>query len=259
MPETSGALRSLGQAVRSVGRAALDLLLPPQCLCCDATVDEPGRFCAACFGRIALVTDPCCASCGTPFASAGQGGREMLCPGCREQPPPWRRARAALRYDAASRHVVLALKHGDRTEHAAALARLMVRAGAALVRDADLVVPVPLHRSRLIARRYNQSALLALAVSRLAGLHCRPDALVRLRATPSLGELGAEARAAAVAGAFAVRRSREADLPGRRVLLIDDVLTSGATSGGCTKALLAAGAASVDVLVAARVPDPRWR
>jgi ComF family protein len=241
----------------ATARAALDLLLPPQCLTCDAPVDVPGRFCADCFRQVVFITDPCCDRCGVPFSHAGEGGREKLCPACRAHEPPWGRARAALRYDANSRRVVLAFKHGDRTEYAAALAPLMARAGAALLREAEVIVPVPLHRRRLIARRYNQAALLARALGLLSGVAVVPDALRRTKATVPLGELGAAARAEVVTDVFAIRPGRIAAVAGRRVLLIDDVLTSGATSGACARVLLAAGAAGVDVLVAARVPDPR--
>ena len=238
-------------------RAALDLLLPPQCLTCDAPVDAPGRFCPDCFRAVGFISEPCCVRCGAPFAHAGQGGRDRLCPNCHDDSPPWGRARAALRYDQLSRRVVLAFKYGDRTEYAAALAPLMARAGAALLREAEVIVPVPLHRRRLIARRYNQAALLALALARLSAKPAVPDALVRTKATVPLGEFGRAARAEAVKGVFAIRPSRSGRIVGRHVLLIDDVLTSGATCGACTRVLLAAGAAGVDVLVAARVPDPR--
>jgi len=135
----------------------------------------------------------------------------------------------------------------------------MARAGAALLRQAGLLVPVPLHRRRLMARRYNQAALLARALAGLSGVPSVPDALRRVRSTVPLGGLGAEARSMEVAGVFAVRARRAPLLAGRRVVLIDDVLTSGATCAGCTEVLLDAGAAAVDVLVAARVPDPRLR
>ena len=241
----------------SAGRAVLDLLLPPQCLTCDAPVDAPGRFCVACFAQTGFITAPCCERCGTPFAFAEQGGPERLCSSCRFDPPPWQRARGALRYDVQSRKLVLPLKHADRVENAAALAPFMLRAGIALLRDADVLVPVPLHRRRLIARRYNQAALLAGALANLAAKPALLDALVRTRVTAPLGALSAEARAHEVRNAFAVRPSRLAAIIGKRVLLIDDVLTSGATAGACTRTLLAAGAMAVDVLVAARVPDPR--
>jgi ComF family protein len=244
---------------RNALRAALDVLLPPNCLTCDRPVDAPGKFCAECFRGAAFITEPCCAHCGVPFSHAGQGGAERLCPGCRAHPAPWRQARAALRYDGHAKRVLLPFKHADRPELARALTPMMARAGAALLRRAELIVPVPLRRSRLFARRYNQAALLARALARLAGIPAVPDLLCRTRATVSLGELGATARAEAVAGAFSVRPARAAQAVGRQVLLVDDVMTSGATASACAEVLLAAGAAGVDVLVAARVPDPRLR
>jgi ComF family protein len=167
------------------------------------------------------------------------------------------RARAALRYDAQGRRLILPFKHADRQELASTLAPHMAHAGAAVLRETDVLVPVPLHRARLFHRRYNQAALLAKAVARIAERPCLLDALLRQRATESLGEKSAAERAAEVAGAFTVRPSRVTQLAGKRVLLVDDVMTSGATANACATALLAASAASVDVLVAARVPDPR--
>jgi ComF family protein len=134
--------------------------------------------------------------------------------------------------------------------------RHMARVGAALLQSADLLVPVPLHRRRLLARRYNQSALLAQVIGRVAGRPVVPDALRRVRPTASLGEKTRRERAEAVEGAFAVRPTRAADIAGRRVLLIDDVLTTGATAGACTRALLAGGAARVELLVGARATLP---
>ena len=247
----------LPRRLGAVLRGALDVLLPLNCLTCDRPVQAPGQFCAACFRSVAFVTEPFCAHCGVPFAHAGQGGAERLCPGCRLHPGPWAEARAALRYDGHAKRVLLPFKHADRPDLAAALAPMMARAGAALLRRAELLVPVPLHRRRLFARRYNQAALLAQALGRIGRRQAVPDLLRRTRPTVTLGELGATARAEAVAGAFAVRPHRAALLPGRRVLLVDDVMTSGATAAACTEVLLAAGAAAVDVLVAARVPDPR--
>src|SRR5579875_2779628 len=204
----------LADGARLAGRAALDLLLPPQCLTCDAPVLRPGQFCATCFGRAGFITEPCCTRCGVPFAAAAQGGAYGLCPGCCGNPPLFRQARGAFRYDDAARRVVLPLKHGDRVELAAALAPYMARAGAALLRAATLLVPVPLHRRRLLVRRYNQAALLARALARLSGRAALPDALVRLRPTAPLGEKSAAARAAALEGAFAVRPRRRAAIVG---------------------------------------------
>ena len=180
-----------------------------------------------------------------------------FCGACAARAPAFDRARAVFRYDAASRGLILRFKHGDRTGSAPHFARWLARAGAELLEDADVLVPVPLHRWRLFARRYNQAALLARALGRLAHRPVLPDALRRLRPTAPLGGKSAVERAAELAGAFAVRASRAGRIAGRRVLLIDDVLTSGATAHACADALLAAGASSVDVLAAARVPDPR--
>ena len=244
--------------LRRVGRAGLDVLLPPQCLTCDTPVDVPGQLCPACFRKTAFLTEPCCTKCGVGFGTAGQGGQQGLCANCRERPPPWGAARAALRYDEQTKRMVLPLKYADRVENARALAPHMLRAGAALVQAADWLVPVPLHRRRLLTRRYNQAALLAQAVSRLSGRPTVLDGLCRVRRTESLGTRSRHQRAAELAGAFAVRVSRLGKLVDSRVLLIDDVLTSGATAEACTRVLLAAGVARVDVLAAARAADPRF-
>ncbi|HET9018479.1 MAG TPA: double zinc ribbon domain-containing protein, partial [Acetobacteraceae bacterium] len=195
---------------RALGRHALDLLLPPVCLTCDRPVATAGQLCATCFGRTAFITAPFCRHCGAPFTHPGAGGEDQLCPACRAAPPPWRRARGALRYDAQAARLVLALKYADRPELAAPLAAMMARAGAALLREADLIVPVPLHRKRLFARRYNQSALLAAALARRGGVPVAPDLLRRVRATVPLGHLGTAARAEALAGAIVVKPQRAA-------------------------------------------------
>ena len=239
-----------------VATAGLDFALPPRCLTCEAAVEAPGRLCTACFRATGFVTEPCCDRCGTPFRHAGQGGLARQCRQCTDHPPPWSRGRAELRYDDQARRIILPLKHGDRVDVAPALGRHMARAGAALLQSADLLVPVPLHRRRLLTRRYNQSALLAYAVGRVAKRPVAPDALQRVRATESLGDKGRTERAETVRGAFVVRPSRVAQVAGRRVVLIDDVLTTGATAGACTRALLDAGAARVDLLVGARASLP---
>jgi ComF family protein len=240
-----------------LGGAALDVLLPPTCLTCDEPVDAQGRFCARCFRKTDFVVEPFCRRCGVPFANAGQGGAERLCPACREDPPGFDRARAAFRYDWQARRMVLPFKHGDRTELANGLAIHMARAGAPLLADATLLVPVPLHRRRLFQRRYNQAALLARALGRRAARAVAADALRRVRATASLDAKSAGERAAELDGAIAVRPARLTRIAGQHVLLIDDVMTSGATANECARVLKAAGAVAVDVLVAARVPDPR--
>jgi len=241
----------------SIAAAALDLLLPPTCTLCPVAVDAPGLLCGPCFGELTAAEEPCCRCCGVPFDLAWQAAEGGLCQRCIDSPPAFEQARAALLYNDASRRLVLPFKHGDRIEFAAILARLMLRSGASLLQRADVLVPVPLHRRRLFVRRYNQAALLAQALGSMA---CRPvlvDALARVAATQNLDGKSAAERRDEVATAFAVRSRRASELEGQRVLLIDDVMTSGATAGACSESLLAAGAASVDVLVAARVPDPR--
>lgn len=241
----------------AVARGAIDLLLPPRCLACENRVDRQGLLCADCFPRHRFITAPMCARCGVPFGHPGEAGPQGLCAACLAHPPVFGRARAVWRYDAASRDVILPLKHADRTELAPALARLMAGAGRELLHGADLLVPVPLHYRRLVARRYNQAALLARGIGRIARVTVVPDLLRRVRATPSLGDLGAAERAAVLAGTIAVAPRHRARLAGQRVVLIDDVLTSGATANECARVLLADGAAAVDVLAAARVPLPR--
>ena len=241
--------------MKAGGRALLDVLLPPQCVTCEQPVGAPGQFCAACFGKTVFIGSPCCSACGAAFGAAEAGGLDRLCEPCVTRRPLWGQARAALRYDDQARRIVLPFKYGDRTELAGALAPMMVRAGATLLARADLVVPVPLHRRRLLARKYNQAALLARAVSRLSGVPAVLDGLQRVRATAPLGPMSPEARRAALEGAFSVASRRQPRLRDARILLIDDILTTGATAEACTAVLLQAGAGGVDVLAAARVND----
>ncbi len=240
-------------ALKPVGLAVLDTLLPPSCLVCDAPVAADGQFCVLCFGQAQFVSAPFCASCGVPmpFAEAARAGG--ICLACEANPPAFAQARAALRYDALAKRLILPFKYADRTDASRGLAILMARAGGALLERADVLAPVPLHKTRLRQRRYNQAALLAAALGRLARKPVWQDMLGRSRATVPLGPLGFAARHAEVAGAVMVRR----DVAGKCVLLVDDVMTSGATANACAMALRAAGARRVDVLTAARVPDPR--
>lgn len=234
-------------------RRALDAVLPPLCLSCGAVVAEPGSLCPECWATMDFLAPPLCHACGHPFDVDISSGGPLLCPHCLAKAPPWRRARAVLRYDDASKPLILRFKHADRLEGAAAFARWMARAGAELLAEAEVIVPVPLHRWRLLARRYNQAAVLALALGRHSGVAVAPDALVRLRRTLSQGHMDRSQRRRNVTGAFAVPDRRRAAIAGCRVLLVDDVLTTGATTGECSRVLLKAGAASVDVLTLGRV------
>jgi ComF family protein len=238
-------------ALRRLGRVAVDAVLPPRCLKCGATVDTAGALCPGCWGTIRYLQPPHCACCGLPFEF--DMGADALCAACLRERPPYERARAAFRYDDESKGLILAFKHADRTDGAPAFARWLARAGQDLVADAELIAPVPLHWVRLARRRYNQAALLANALSRLSGVPAVPDLLVRRRRTPSQGGLSAVGRRRNVQGAFAVGRRHADKVADRRVLLVDDVLTTGATAAACARALLRSGARAVDVLALAQV------
>jgi ComF family protein len=252
-------LNAIARGLCWVAGFGIDAVLPPQCPLCRTLVDGPYRLCAGCFGRLTFITAPHCLRCGVGFATMGEAGPQGECLGCMRRPPDFGRARAALRYDAGARPLILPFKHGDRTEFAPVLAAMMARAGATLLAGTDAILPVPLHRHRLVARRYNQSALLAACLARHSARPWLPDTLIRQRATAPLGELSAAGRIREVSGAFGIRPSRLSSIQGKRLLLIDDVMTSGATASACAMAALRAGAAAVDVLVAARVPAPEGR
>jgi ComF family protein len=229
----------------------LDAVLPPRCLKCGEIVADSGALCARCWADLRFLGAPCCACCGFPFEfDMGEGS---LCAACTARRPAFGRARAALVYDDNSRDLVLRFKHADRIDGAATFAGWMARAGAELVAQADLIAPVPLHRWRLVRRRYNQAAILANAIGRLRGKRVVPDLLVRRRATPSQGHLGRSQRQRNVAGAFALHPRWAQLAAGARIVLVDDVLTTGATAESCAKALRNAGASAVDLLVLARV------
>jgi ComF family protein len=234
--------------LRQIGRAVVDGVLPPRCLACGETIDEPDALCGRCWGGITFFAAPWCAVCGLPFPHPM--GEDALCAACARERQSWDRARTVLRYDKNSGRLVLGLKHGDRTHVAGAFGRWMHRAGVEVLAGADLLMPVPLHWTRLFQRRYNQAALLAQAVRSAGGPPVAANWLMRRRRTPVQGHLGPAARERNVRGAFALRAGRS--VAGKHVVIVDDVMTTGATVEECARVLKRAGAASVGVLTLAR-------
>ena len=235
----------------------LNAVLPPLCLSCNEIVETPGGLCATCWPGFSFIAPPYCARCAYPFVQ--QVGPDALCGACAARPPRYRRARAALVYDDRSRKLVLPFKHGDRTDIARACGAWMARAGAELLADADLVAPVPLHWRRLFMRRYNQAQLLArIAVAAAPATRARlvPDLMRRRRWTGSQTGLAAKQRHDNVRQAFDLNPRWTAMVAGKSVLLIDDVLTTGATVEACARVLQRGGARHVDVLALARVVRP---
>lgn len=246
----------MGGAAQRAGGLLRDAVLPPRCLVSGEIVAKPGQLAASAWGAVNFITAPLCAACGFPFpydAGEPEDAAAMLCGACIAGPPAYDRARAVFQYDDASRGMILAFKHADRLEGADAYAAWMARAGAQLLLDADLIAPVPLHRFRLWRRRYNQAAVLALALGRLSGVPVEAGLLARVRNTPAMVDMNIAQRRRNLQGAIMLRPRYTNRLAGCKLLLIDDVLTSGATAEACARAAKSAGAARVDVLTLARV------
>src|SRR5688572_8301898 len=247
-----GVLKACRGAWRHTSRLALDIALPTLCVACREPVAGEG-VCAECWAKLSFIAPPYCPRLGIPFVY--DPGPDLLSMEAIANPPAYARARAAVRYDDVARTLVHSLKYQDRTDLAPAMGRWMARAGQELLAEADVLVPVPLHWRRGWSRRYNQSGALARVISQQTGVKLATEALRRIRATEQQIGLSRPQRASNVQGAFKVAADRMADIQGRRVILIDDVLTSGATADACARALLRAKAAQVDVLVFARVVD----
>lgn len=246
----------LARGLRILGDGLLNFAFPPLCAACRApVVREAHKLCARCWGSFAFLSEPMCAVCGFPFEF--DSGPEALCAACRQRLPAFDRLRSLMRYDDASRDPILAFKRADRLDLVPAFAQWVFAAGRALIEQADVIVPVPLHRRRLWQRRFNQSALLAHALGKLGGKPVDCFSLVRTRATPSQGDMpSAAARRRNVQGAFRVSSGRARLLHGKSVLLVDDVFTTGSTIEACARALKRAGAVHVLVLTLARVVRP---
>jgi ComF family protein len=235
-----------------LAQAALHMVYPPQCLSCGALVTTDFGLCGTCWRDTPFVSGLVCDQCGVPLPGEDNGKPEH-CDDCLTIARPWSRGRAAMLYKDRGRSLVLALKHGDRMDLARPAAGWMLRAAAPILEPGMLVAPVPLHWVRLFKRRYNQSALLSAALARAAGLEHCPDLLQRRKATATQEGKGRDARFANMAGAIALHPKRGARVEGRHVLLVDDVMTSGATLAAAAEACVAGGAQAVSVVTMARV------
>jgi ComF family protein len=235
----------------SFAAKALDILLPPLCLSCDAPVTGHGTLCSGCWKGVSFIAAPYCSGCGAPFDTPVGVGQ--ICAACLTNPPVFSTARAAMLYDDASKRLILGFKHGDRTHLTETLAGWMQRASQDYWENADILIPVPLHRWRLFKRRYNQAALLAQEIGKTTGKPVSVDGLLRLKPTPTQGHRNRKERQANVKGAFAINPRAAEHIKGKAIVLIDDVLTTGATLNECSRVLLEGGAKTVQVLTLARV------
>ncbi len=238
-----------------LARAAANAIFPPVCLVCRKPVDDAGHLCSECWGNIHFLDGPVCDSCGVPFEF--ETFEDQKCAACIASPPDYAHARAVFVYDDASKPLVLSLKHGDRTDFAPTLAAWLHRSGKHMLTRADILVPVPLHWRRRVSRRFNQSAELVRILSRITSLPAGMTVLERMKPGPSQGTLSRRARNRNVAGVFRTRDGTGDLIADKHVILIDDVLTTGATANACARALSRGGARQVDVLTLARVALPQ--
>jgi ComF family protein len=234
-----------------IGGALAGLVYPPTCIACGSATGEPHTLCGKCWAGIRFIERPFCERLGTPFAV--DLGLPLVSPAAIADPPVFARARAVARYDDTAAKLVHRLKYSDRLDLARALGAMMARSGAELAAEADVIVPVPLHRFRLWWRRFNQSMELARIVAARHGVPCEPSLLLRVKRTAPQVGLSRNQRAENLQGAFRVPDSARPHLKGKRVLLVDDVLTTGATANAASRALIRGGASAVDVLAFARV------
>lgn len=229
------------------------LVIPPTCAGCGILIAEQQALCASCWKRLHFISAPFCRKYAVPFSYAT--AEDALSPEAYRYPPPWAQARAALQFKDLGVDLVHGLKYGDRHDYARLMARLMASSGADLIASADHICPVPLHWRRLVSRRYNQSALLARQIARAGRKPFSPHLLTRRKPTRTQVGLTREARERNLQGAFAAAASGKKQMRDRNILLVDDVMTSGATLAAASRALLKAGAKEVNVLVFARVTD----
>lgn len=245
---------SLSKYMQMAVSAITDAVLPPRCIVTGEIVPAQGMMAPKAWAKLDFIAAPFCKTCGFPF-DFGEGA-ESVCGPCLSEQPPFHTARAAVKYNDESRKMILGFKHGDQTHAVAAFAPWIKRAGQEILERADFLVPVPLHTRRLVGRRYNQAALLSYALTKETGIETLPDALTRIRHTPSQGHLKAKEREENVRKAFIINPKRSEKIKGKTVVLIDDVYTTGATVKECSAVLMRGGASAVHVLTLARVARP---
>ncbi|MFN7003022.1 MAG: ComF family protein [Roseinatronobacter sp.] len=232
--------------------ALMRAIYPAQCMCCDALVEETGALCPSCWPQVPFILGLCCDSCGLPLPGLDDG-TPVQCDECMTLARPWDQGRAVMLYGDKSRQILLGLKYHDRLDHARPAARWLARQARPLLQPDLLIAPIPLHWMRFVKRRYNQAAVLSAALARELGLEHCPDLLIRTRHTGTQDGRGRMGRFANVADAFAAHARQGARIAGRHILLVDDVMTAGATFSAATEVCLAMGAASVRVIALARV------
>ncbi len=236
---------------QNIARKIVDIIYPPQCIGCRSAVAEPSTLCASCWSGLKFIERPYCERLGTPFElDLGEG---LLSPAAIADPPVFDRARSVLMYDGLGRALVHRLKYGDRHDLSVAMARMMALAGRDLITEADLIVPVPLHWTRLLSRKFNQSALLAQSLSKLTQVPCDLSIMHRKKRTRPQYGLTRSERQLNLQGALGIDELYAQKVERRRILLIDDVMTTSSTANACARALLKAKASHVDVLTFARV------
>lgn len=241
--------------IKTVLQNSVDVLLPPRCLLCYERSSDPQNVCASCWKDIQFITAPQCMQCGMPF-DFGMG-QELYCAACIDHPPEFACMRSAVTYNDISRRLVLGFKHGDMLQLTKLLARWMVQSAGPVLQKSDIIVPVPLHRLRLLKRQYNQAALLANHISQLSKIKAENQLLCRVRHTPSQGRKTRKERILNLKSAIQVSPDYAILLQGKTVLLIDDVYTTGATVEECCRVLKLAGAKGVNVLTFARTVKGR--
>jgi ComF family protein len=236
--------------MKPAAKHLLDIIYPPHCISCGDIVSENGNICPDCWGDINFITDPQCEICGFPFDFEVMAG--SICAGCAKKPPSFSRARAVFLYDDASSSMVTSFKYSDRVENRAAYARWMARVGRDIITEVDFIIPVPLHFFKLLTRKYNQAALLSHEIARIADKEVLARAIIRKKYTKTQAAFSHKGRFKNIGGAFKINPKYQQILYGKKILLVDDVVTTGATADECAKVLRKAGVERVELLTLAK-------